>query len=54
VVKQSRYGEIIEVQNILVRWNSRYRAFNLLVTRGTTVIPADAGKLPHAGENAEK
>jgi SAM-dependent methyltransferase len=37
------YGEILALRNVLVRFNEKERAFNLLVTRESDVMPIEGG-----------
>jgi len=39
-LRESRYGEIVEIHNVLVRYNPRHDAYNLLVDRNTRVLSA--------------
>jgi len=36
------YGDLAEFSSVLVRFNPRYRAYNLLVTRESTARPFPA------------
>lgn len=36
---QAKYGDVVEIYNVLARYNKEYDAYNLLVTRNTKVNP---------------
>ncbi len=38
-LRESRYGEVVEIYNVLVRYNPKHDAYNLLVDRNTEVLP---------------
>ena len=38
-LKKAKYGDVIEIYNVLVRYNKEYDAYNLLVTRNTKINP---------------
>ena len=48
-----RYGAVIAVQNVLVRWNQNHRAYNLLMTQGTTMAQVLDDKFTGDGDADE-
>ena len=38
-LKKAKYGDVIEIYNVLVRYNKEYDSYNLLVTRNTKINP---------------
>jgi SAM-dependent methyltransferase len=40
LITSAPYGTILELQNVLVRYNKAHDAYNLLVNRNTTITPA--------------
>jgi hypothetical protein len=42
-LKNAKYGQVVEIYGVLVRYNKDYDAYNLLVTRNTTVKEINAG-----------
>jgi hypothetical protein len=41
------YGSILELQNVLVRYNRAHDAYNLLVNRNTGIIPTTTHNTRH-------
>lgn len=39
LLMDAKYGQIVEIDNVLARYNKEYDAYNLLVTRNTKVSP---------------
>jgi hypothetical protein len=44
LLMQAPYGTILELQNVLVRYNKAHDAYNLLVNRNTKIYPAVHGR----------
>ena len=44
LITSAPYGSILELRNVLVRYNKAHDAYNLLVSRNTHINPLNAGK----------